>query len=133
MALLTILPVILLTYIIKYIKSIRFRCLFCHIVHFCKSIHLEDIAQNVKIINFTFFQICKKKIRQNAAREKKLVKWTLDNSPWMVTAKSHLKLQLLNFISSIQAKEKNIHSKNMDSDSKKSLKTAKRDWSRYCH
>ena len=42
-------------------KFLRFQRLFCRINHFCNPIGLEFIAKNVKNINFTFLQICKKK------------------------------------------------------------------------
>ena len=40
---------------------LRFRRFFCHIVRFCTPMGLEFIEKNVKNINFTFLQICKKK------------------------------------------------------------------------
>ena len=42
-------------------KLLRFQGLICRINHFCNPIGLEFIAKNVKNINFTFLQICKKK------------------------------------------------------------------------
>ena len=80
---------ILLKIGIKYIILVRFRWLFCRIIGFFNPSGLEDIGQNVKYVSFAFLQICKKKIRKNAQGQKKLVKWHLDYSPLMVTAKSH--------------------------------------------
>merc|ERR1712020_175903 len=42
-------------------KLLRFQGLICRINHFCNPIGLEFIAKNVKNMNFTFLQICKKK------------------------------------------------------------------------
>ena len=61
MTIFRLLPIIFLTKIIKYIILIRSSWLICHIVRFCNPIGLEFIAKNVKNINFTFLQICKKK------------------------------------------------------------------------
>ena len=61
MTILRIFLVILLIYIIKYTKLVRFRRLICRIVDFSSLLIIEVIAKNVKNINFTFLQICKKK------------------------------------------------------------------------
>ena len=61
MTIFCLLLVLFLTKIIKYIILIRSSRLICHIVRFCNPVGLEFIAKNVKNINFTFLQICKKK------------------------------------------------------------------------
>ena len=61
MTILRIFLVILLINIIKYTKLVRFLRLICRIVDFSSLLIIEVIAKNVKNINFTFLQICKKK------------------------------------------------------------------------
>ena len=61
MTILRIFLVILLIYIIKDTKLVRFIRLICRIVDFSSLLIIEVIAKNVKNINFTFLQICKKK------------------------------------------------------------------------
>ena len=61
MTILRIFLVILLIYIIKDTKLVRFIWLICRIVDFSSLLSIEVIAKNVKNINFTFLQICKKK------------------------------------------------------------------------
>ena len=61
MTILRIFLVILLICIIKYTKLVRFLRLICRIVDFSSLLIIEVIAKNVKNINFTFLQICKKK------------------------------------------------------------------------
>ena len=39
-------------YIIKNIKLVKFRCLFCHIVWLCRYLESWDIAENVKYVMF---------------------------------------------------------------------------------
>ena len=53
--------VILLPYMIRYTKLVRFQQLFFRIVGFSSLIITDFIAKNVKNINFTFLQISKKK------------------------------------------------------------------------
>ena len=63
MTIFQLLLIIFLTKIIKYIILVRSSQLICCIVRFCNLIDLEFIAKNVKNINFTFLQICKKKLK----------------------------------------------------------------------
>jgi len=65
----------------KEIKLVRSRRPFCHIVGFCNPIRSGNMAPNIKIINFAFLQICKKKENLAFLRENSIAYVEKEENP----------------------------------------------------